>query len=377
MALRLDLYTATDDDRPVYVAGNFSGWLPDLDPFRMQMVGPGQYSLDLPDETWSDDNPLIYKYTRGGWDTVELDEAGQSVPDRVLWRSEGYRHDLVPTWRWLNAPAEPENLLPVQQLISDEFYSPELGTSRRVRILLPYDYARTGKRYPVLYLHDGQNLLGDGSGYGTWAVDWQLAQLATRRGHELIVVAIDHAGDDRIPEMIPEQTRIGAGRGMDYLRFIVETLKPHIDQTYRTRPGAGDTGLGGSSLGGLISLYGGLRFAAVFGRWLVFSPSLWVTGEVYAEAKRLVLSHPVRVYLYGGELESRHMLPALDRLKTALLSSPNHDLLDIRLVTNPNGRHTESDWAEQFPQAVSWLFRPNYTYRHRTQLAGSGELVTM
>ncbi len=374
MSLRIELDTATDDDRPVYVAGNFSDWLPDIDQFQLRPSGPGQYVLDLPD-AGSLPDLLVYKYTRGGWDTVELDEHGQAVPNRVVWRSEGYRHDLVPHWRWLDAPADPNTLLPLLDTLGDEFYMPQLDTTRRIRVVLPYDYARIGKRYPVLYLHDGQNLLGGGSGYGSWEVEWQMANLASRRNHELIIVAIDHGGDNRITEMIPEQTRIGPGRGMDYLRFIAETLKPHIDATYRTRPDSSHTGIGGSSLGGLISLYGGLRFPDVFGRWLVFSPSLWVTGDVYAEARHVQLSKPTRLYLYGGERESRHMLPSLERLQTALLSSPSHDRLDINLVTNPDGRHTESDWAQQFATAITWLFRPDYTYRHTSQLAETAVAV--
>ncbi len=366
MAFRFELLTNPNDDRPVYAAGNFSDWLPDLDTFQLQVIDPGHYALNLPDETVLPD-PLVFKYTRGGWDTVEINADGQVVSNRIVWQRNSFQIDTVLQWQWLDAPANPEDRLPLLDTIA-EFSMPQFDTTRRIRVLLPYDYDQTGKRYPVLYMQDGQNLLGDGNGYGSWQLEWQLANLATQRKHELIVVAIDHGGNERIVEMTPEHTRIGPGRGMDYLRFIVETLKPHIDHTYPTRPDAAQTGIGGSSLGGLISLYGGLRFPDVFGRWLVFSPSLWVTGDVYVEAKHLSLNQSARLFLYGGAAESKHMLPALDRLQAKLHTSPGHNQLTIRLETEPDGTHSEIWWSQWFAPSVAWLFQPDYTYRHSSQL---------
>ncbi len=354
-SLRLELSTHITDDRPVFVSGNFCDWLPDLDLFRMQSVGPGQFVYEFPKEI-SLPKTLEYKYTRGGWDHVELSATGEGVANRTVSCSVNSKREYVPLWRWFGMPFNPE-FLPKIELLGDTFKTPKLGPTRRVHVLLPHDYADSGKHYPVLYLHDGQNLFGGGAGYGSWEVDQKMALLAARQHHEVILISIDHAHDERIQEFTFHRTRAGAGRGQYYLDFICRTLKPIVDRRFRTLPDAAHTGIGGSSLGGLISIYAGLIHPDVFGRLMVFSPSLWISPKIYFDAIQFRAPVPMKIYAYGGEQESRYMVPNIQRFNEALARQQyGGNSIDIHLSVDPTGTHQEAHWSREFPKAVEWLF---------------------
>ncbi|QHV93879.1 alpha/beta hydrolase [Spirosoma endbachense] len=352
--LRFELTTPVQDDRPVYLSGNFCDWYPDIDAFRMWPMESGGYALDFPTGVPLPE-VLEYKYTRGGWDQAELDMAGDVPPNRISRRKTGTRRDYVPHWRWFGRSFNPD-FLPKLGLLAPDFTIPQLGTTRRVRVLVPHDYDQSDKRYPVLYLNDGQNLIGAGSEYGSWEIDRRLAVLASRHHHELIVVAIDHGGVNRVREFTPEMTMAGTGDGRNYLDFLVRTLKPYIDSIFRSLPDAVNTGIGGSSLGGLISLYGGLLHPATFGRLLVFSPSLWISKNVLSEAARFRVEEPTKVYAFGGAKESKFMVQSLKQLIDALDHSPGRNRIETQLLIDPKGQHSESYWGHEFPKAVEWLF---------------------
>ena len=353
--IRLELTTPSYDDRPVFISGNFCDWLPDLDAFRMKPTGPGQYVYEFSPEMALPET-VDYKYTRGGWDHVELDASGEGVINRTLTPSTHLKQEYVPHWRWFGMPFNPE-LLPRIELVGDAFKVPQLERTRRVHVLLPHDYAYTDKRYPVLYLHDGQNLFGGGTGYGSWEIDQKMALLAARCHHEVILISIDHADDERIREFTLYRTRAGAGRGQHYLDFIRQTLKPIVDHQFRTLPDASHTGIGGSSLGGLISIYAGLMHPEVFGRLLVFSPSLWISPKIYFDAIRFQAPVPMKAYVYGGEQESSYMVPNIERFNEALARQGyGGNPIEIHLSVDPTGTHQEAHWSREFPKAVEWLF---------------------
>lgn len=354
-SLRLELFTPVHDDRPVFVTGNFCDWLPDLDAFRMEAVEPGQYTFTFPPDL-SLPGTLEYKYTKGGWDHVELNSAGETIPNRSIGSEPHGEPDIVPHWRWFGQPVNAEFL---PKLVGEAFHLPQLDTNRQINVLLPYDYDdQPEKHYPVLYMNDGQNLLGEGTGYGSWRVEEKLAMLASRRHHDLIVVSIDHGEEQRIQEYTIEKTRVaGRGRGREYLKFIRETLKPAIDTNLRTLPDAENTGIGGSSLGGLISIYGGMMHPDVFGRLMVFSPSLWISPKIYFDAIRFRAPVPIRVFAYGGAAESKYMVPNLERFKEALVRQQyGGNSIDVHLSIYPDGTHEEAHWSREFPRAVEWLF---------------------
>lgn len=353
-SLRFELTTPEIDDRPVFLSGNFCDWYPDLPAFQLTPVEPGRYALELPASLALPDR-IEYKYTRGGWEHVELDAWAEVPPNRTTRRKTGVRRDEVPHWRWYGQAINPA-YWPTLGLLDDAMPMPSRQTTRRVRVLLPHDYAHTDRRYPVLYLQDGQNLTGAGAGYGTWGVDRTMALLASQQQHNLILVLIDHGGTDRVLEFTPDRTLAGTGDGRRYLDFVVHQLKPRIDTLFRTQPARESTGLGGSSMGGLISLYGGLLHPAVFGRLLVFSPSLWVSRSAYADAAAWQVPGSTRLYLYGGRQETRYMEPSLRQLAASVQQSPAARLLQLQESINPTGRHNETFWGRAFPGAIRWLF---------------------
>jgi predicted alpha/beta superfamily hydrolase len=163
---------------------------------------------------------------------------------------------------------------PIIELIDTGFEIPQLGKNRRIWALLPYDYYDTKKDYPVLYLQDAQNLFDEDAPFGSWSIDKHLMELAKQGFGELIVIGIDHGGKERIQEFSPYfHRKFGEGQGKAYANFIIDTLKPYVDAHYRTKAHRIYTGIGGSSMGGLISAYIGIVRPEHFSKLMIFSPS--------------------------------------------------------------------------------------------------------
>ncbi|MCP9236809.1 alpha/beta hydrolase-fold protein [Lewinella sp. JB7] len=352
----LKLITTTDDDRPVYVAGSFNNWQVGEEAYRMQPDSkPGRYrrTFRFPDT----EHRVEYKYTRGGWEGVELGEHGENAANHLRFTDTSWHEpDRVSNWASPGLEYRKE-FLPHIKVIHENFEIPELIRTRRVAALLPHDYHDSDKRYPVLYLQDGQNLFDDYAPYGSWGVDKRMASLAERGMGDLIVISIDHGDTERVSEFTPSfSTRLGRGDGRHYVRFLAESLKPYIDANFRTRPEPEYTGIGGSSLGGLISIYAGILYPRVYDRLMVFSPSLWVTPEIPFNLLNLTHKYRGRMYLYGGEAESNTMVPNMKRFQEQLLTQTGTTRLEIELAVDPLGQHNEARWGSEFPKAVEWLF---------------------
>ncbi|MEL6635650.1 MAG: alpha/beta hydrolase-fold protein [Bacteroidota bacterium] len=354
--LRIELTTAEQDDRPIYITGNFNAWRVDQAEFCLQRREDGSYHLDFPEEVAVPD-PIEYKYVKGSWANEEVDQFGNKLNNRQVFGPEGVIRDHVPRWR-RNGRAYREDLLPEPFIISEHFEIPQLIKTRRITALLPHDYHETDRRYPVLYLQDGQNLFDDYAPFGSWGVDKKLAILNEKGLGDLIVVAIDHAEEKRIKEFTPsQQTRLGIGNGKKYVRFLADTLKPYIDEHFRTLPDAIHTGIGGSSMGGLISLYAGMMYPEVYSKWMIFSPSLWVAPDLPLDASDMYTDFNRRVYLYAGDQESTHLIERVEQLRNTL--QDNHGpgvVADLTLSIRPGGIHNEHHWGMEFPKAVEWLF---------------------
>lgn len=182
--------------------------------------------------------------------------------------------------------ARPHTASPNVAVVDTAFAMPQLGRTRRIWVYLPPGYAASDRRYPVLYMHDGQNVFDAATSYaGEWGVDEALDSLAAAGDPGIIVVAIDN-GPERIAEYSPwTHPRAGGGQGDAYVDFLANTLKPWVDARYRTRPGPQHTGIMGSSMGGLISLAAAFRMPDVFGQIGVFSPSLWFSDSAFVAAR--------------------------------------------------------------------------------------------
>lgn len=358
----LELHTHHEEAQPIYAVGNFNQWRLFDENFRMQPVGENLLKLDIPAANLPD--VLEYKYARGSWDYVELRDDGSDRPNRKVPKRQGHSTDEVSRWRqdgFLYAA----HLLPIIEVITADIQLPEEVRTRRMAALLPHDYYQTDKRYPVLYLQDGQNLFDDYAPFGNWAVDKRLAQLKADGKGDVIVVAIDHAADKRIVEFTPTAatTQFGQGQGRKYACFLAEILKPYIDGRYRTLPDAAHTGIGGSSMGGLISIYAGMMYPHVYGRLMIFSPSLWVTPNIQFQLLNFHEAYSGRVYLYGGRKESRSMVPNLRRLRQAVEEHAHDRKPEFCLSIDPNGEHNEARWGQEFPIALQWLFFHKHSSR--------------
>ncbi len=355
--LSIELTTPIDDPRPIYIVGNFNNWRVDEERFRLKRIAQGRFSFHFPNDVALPE-VLEYKYVRGGWDNQELDAFGNILQNRTVRNPNGILRDAVPRWKNYGLEFNPK-YLPKKLIISDNFFSEELQNHRKITALLPYNYAyNLTRRYPVLYLHDGQNLFNEKSPFGNWEIDKKLAVLAEIGKGEIIVIAIDHTEKDRAEEFIVEPTRrFAQAKGRDYIRFVAQTVKPFIDTQLRTLTDRENTCLGGSSLGGLISIHAGLMYPEIFGKMMIFSPSFWVEQKIGFQNLPPIQNFPIKAYIYGGGEEGSNMLQNIEKFTNHI---HNHgfdtSLLNIKTHLNPSGKHSEARWGEEFSAAVDWLF---------------------
>lgn len=351
--LHIILTTDEDDSRPVYISGNFNDWLTQDKNFVMEKVGSGLYHFKFAHD-FKLPETVLYKFTKGDWSAVEIDANGERTENRSTKQHTGIQKEHVFRWRrnWL--PFKP-NFLPQIQLISDGFEIPQLNTTRKVWALLPHDYDYSKESYPVMYLQDAQNLFNENSGYGNWQIDKKLAVMSEYNVGKIIVIAVEHAEEDRLKEYNVGKTVLGKGQGKKYIKFLVETLKPYVDSNFRTKKEREFTGIGGSSMGGLISIFSGLRHPDIFGKLMIFSPSLWVVPKM--ELKTYENSEATKIYLYAGGEESETMIEHVETFKNKMLESEFvADKMKVNLSINKLGKHNETYWSDEFPKAIEWLF---------------------
>jgi predicted alpha/beta superfamily hydrolase len=249
--------------------------------------------------------------------------------------------------------------VPGLRILTPPLHLPGLQRARTLRVLLPADYATSDRRYPVIYMHDGQNLFDAATAYaGEWGVDETLADLARQQGFAAIVVGIDHGGPRRINELSAwPNPDTGAGDGDLYLDDMVSRIKPFIDANYRTQTQPASTMIAGSSLGGLASLYAIHRRPDVFGKALVFSPSLWVSEQAFMHVGNTRLPASARIYLYMGAAEDSQgkALADVERLHDLLRQRlPAADQVTLSVVDGAG--HNEPAWRAELPRALIWAF---------------------
>ena len=248
--------------------------------------------------------------------------------------------------------------LPNVQVLAPPLVIPALNRQRTLRVYLPPSYAQGERRYPVIYMHDAQNLFDDATSYaGEWGVDETMNRLATSHGFEAIVVGIDHGGDKRLNELSPwENPRFGKAEGDAYLAFVVDVVKPFVDARYRTRVDADSTAIIGSSMGGLMSHYAIHRHPHVFGKAGVFSPSYWFAPQVFEHSRTHPLPAAARVYLYVGGGEGAQALGDAQRMHRQLAERMTAAPGQLKLSVQPDAQHHEAAWRAELGPALIWLF---------------------
>lgn len=256
--------------------------------------------------------------------------------------------------------------------ITPWIYSPQLNNHRDLFVHLPPSYQQGEQRYPVLYMQDGQNLFDRAISYsGEWEVDETMLALERVLRMEAIIVGIPNAGADRINEYSPFiDPEYGGGRGDAYLDFLVHTVKPIIDADFRTLPHRAATGIGGSSMGGLISIYGYLTHPDTFGICASMSGAYWFADKAIIDfTARNEPPPPGRVYLDSGTGEktepegstlrglARCFCDDVQAVQAILVGKGYRDDDDIKYVQEINGLHSETVWARRLPLALRFLMR--------------------
>ena len=371
--MKFTLLSKEDDDRPVYITGNFNNWDPRDVNFQLQLIEDNKYFIEIADQILPEN--IEYKFTRGGWENGEIDRHGNVNPNRKVERFLQEINDTVDRWRINWGPFKKE-FSPLVEIISEKFFIPQLNKTRKIWALLPYNYHSTNDTYPVLYLQDAQNLFNEGSAFGNWEIDQKMSILAEYGRGNVIIIAIENGSEDRIKEYVLDHNSITENaEGKKYIRFLADTLKPYVDSVYRTKPEREFTGIGGSSLGALISIYSGFLYPEVYSKLMIFSPSLWVNPENNFPVMNFKNPYEIKVYLYAGEKESDKMTERIALFEKTMKGweTSNSVQLEIKTSLNPEGKHQEFYWSQEFPRAMEWLFFDSQEDPH--ELAEKAEIV--
>ncbi len=353
--VKVPYFTPNSD---IYFASNYNGWNPCNDAFKLVKEDTGVFSLSV---SLPRGFPLEYKFTRGSWLTVEKGVKGEEIPNRTLVVLQDTTIEIeVANWRdFLENERKSHNISGNVEKIEFKSRILRYYNPRKVWIYLPPDYEVSNKRYPVLYMQDGQNLFDDSESYaGEWHVDEILEEMYKEKGFSLIVVGIENAQEYRIDEYSPyfnEKYSRGGG-GKLYVDFVVKELKPFIDQNYHTEPQI--TGILGSSLGGLISIYAGFLYPEIFKIVGSMSGAFWFNPEIKDFISRSEVC-PQRVYLDWGlkESENPDFYVKGNREILGTLKNRFGQRIEFKWVEDPEGIHHESSWSKRFRSAVEFLFK--------------------
>lgn len=349
-----------------YLASNANGWNPQDSNYKFKKDADGNRILVC---TFAKGAALEFKFTRGSWDKAECSSNGAAVANRLL-RTDTAAFGVYYIAGWTDKfqPVSKKRTVSSNVAVLDTaFYMPQLKRSRRIWIYLPKDYSTSKKNYPVLYMHDGQNLFDEATtAYGNeWGVDEILDSLTANGKPACIVVGIDNGGATRMSEYNPyEFTWKGAAipetflpEGNEYCSFLVTTLKPFIDKKFRTLPGKENTLIAGSSMGGLISYYAVLNYPQVFGKAGIFSPAFWTAPAIKNYTDSAAQKLGGKFFFYAGRNEGEEyvndMNVVTDKLGTVSAAM-------VYVVIDKDGRHSEVYWHKWFAEFYEWMMADGY-----------------
>jgi len=233
--------------------------------------------------------------------------------------------------------------------------APQLNSSKKIWVYLPKKYTLSTKKYPVIYMHDAQNLFDAATSYvGEWNVDEILDSINA----QVIVIGIEHGADKRIEELTPfKHEKYGGGKADNYIDFIVKTLKPKIDLTYRTKPNTKNTAIFGSSLGGLVSFYAAIKYPDVFGKVGCFSPAFWFGRKDMNDLLAKTNHFDTKIYFLCGDNEGdADVIPDMKNVEHWVNTKRCECKKLNKEVIVKGGQHNEKMWRENFKKAYLWLF---------------------
>ena len=352
LTIRILSKPATHAVDTIFAAGNFNEWKPGNPAFIFAPNTNGQLELVINNIT---ETQLEFKCTRGSWDKAAVSKTGADIENnRINLTSdtiinvaiEGWKDDFAGSVRQHTAS---HNV----HILSTEFAIPQLNRTRKIWIYLPEDYKKGKKRYPVMYMQDGQNLFDDYTSFsGEWNIDETLDALIKTGTPPCIVVGIDN-GPQRMTEYNPYTfEKFGKGEGDEYLKFITKTLKPFVDKHYRTLKTREKTIIAGSSMGGLISYYALLKHSETFGNAGIFSPSFWIANKIKGLTETDGHKLKGKLFFYIGALEGEDNVKNMEDIvhKLGVNSTAN-----IYSVVDPEGQHNEQAWRKWFVFFYKWV----------------------
>ena len=368
VTFRVNVPEPAPPDASVFISGNIAALGP-WDPGKVELgkVGEGLYAITLVLPIGTE---LRYKFTRGTWETVERGDGFEEIPDRTL---NVVGDETVGVWiqSWRDMSPFRESHTVVGDLrLHEDFHARKLGNRRAVLVYLPPGYDEDpAARYPVLYMHDGQNLFDAATSF--IGVEWNVDETVSRMVEQgaiqpLIVVGIENTSA-RAFEYTPAPHGSRGGGGADqYADFIVNDLKPFIDANYRTLPGREHTGIMGSSLGGLVSIYTAWLHPDVFSRVGAMSTSYgWADGHILGFVESRGTPPGLRIWLDMGTAEDRtdadgdgvpDILMSHRRMRDILMEKEVTIPRRLRYVEAEGAVHNERAWAARLPRALTFLF---------------------
>jgi predicted alpha/beta superfamily hydrolase len=253
--------------------------------------------------------------------------------------------------------------LPERVSVHPQFHSCFLPDDRDVTVYVPPQYeAQPERHFPVLYLHDGQNLFDPSTSFVSGRT-WRVAESADEailagEVEPLIIVGIANTGEHRLGEYTPTRDfKMGGGLADKYGRLITEELIPFIDANYRTQKDISNTGMGGSSLGGLVTLYLGLKYAGIFSKLAVLSPSVWWNHKsIIGYVNDARHEHRPRIWLDVGDAEGKRTLADADLLERRLMANGWRPEIDLHYEHIRGGTHDEASWAKRVRPLLQFLY---------------------
>ncbi len=358
--------TVSNDTVGYYMASNVNGWNPEDENFKFKKDKDGTNYLICYFEKRT---MLEFKFTRGSWERVECSKSGLDIENRKI-RTDTAKLSVnyISGWKTMaSSPVKKHTASVNVKILDTAFFIPQLNRFRRIWVYLPQDYSVSRKRYPVIYMQDGQNIFDDfTSGYGEWGVDECLDSMIAKGKPACIIVAVANS-EKRMNEYNPYlftlkdsvSSETFLPEGDAYAAFLGNTLKPFVDKHYRTIKSKENTIIAGSSLGGLISMYTMLKYPEIFGKAGIFSPAFWVAPGINALADSVKSSMGSRIFFYIGRKEGSRHVHNLEQMADLLAEKSD---AKIYSVIDENGEHNEAAWRKWFPEFYQWILSDGYQY---------------